>query len=66
MEHVLLIRYGEIHLKGLNRPFFENKLINNIKFAVRGMNASVKREQGRIYVSGIADEDVEEAPVMHM
>ncbi|MBQ2662500.1 MAG: tRNA 4-thiouridine(8) synthase ThiI [Clostridia bacterium] len=61
MEHVLLIRYGEIHLKGLNRPFFENKLINNIKFAVRGMNASVKREQGRIYVSGIADEDVEEA-----
>lgn len=61
MEHVLLIRYGEIHLKGLNRPFFENKLINNIKFAVKGMNASVKREQGRIYVSGIADEDVEEA-----
>ena len=61
MEHVLLIRYGEIHLKGLNRPFFENKLITNIKNAVRGMNATVKREQGRIYVWGIADEQVEEA-----
>ena len=27
MENVLLIRYGELHLKGLNRPFFERKLI---------------------------------------
>ena len=26
MEQVLLIRYDEIHLKGLNRPFFERKL----------------------------------------
>ena len=28
MEQVLLVRYGEIHLKGLNRPFFERKLIS--------------------------------------
>ena len=25
MEQVLLVRYGEIHLKGLNRPFFLKK-----------------------------------------
>lgn len=31
MENVLLIRYGEVHLKGLNRPYFERKLIERIK-----------------------------------
>ena len=31
MDRVILIRYGEIHLKGKNRRFFENKLIENIK-----------------------------------
>ena len=31
MEKVILIRFGEIFLKGKNRGFFEKKLINNIK-----------------------------------
>ena len=54
MEHVLLIRYDEIHLKGLNRPFFERKLINSIKCALSGLDADVKKEQGRIYVYGVS------------
>ena len=41
MERLILIRYGEIYLKGQNRPFFEKTLINNIKkpltFLVRGL-----------------------------
>lgn len=53
MENVLLIRYGEIHLKGLNRPYFERVLLERIKNALRGLNASIKREQGRIYAFGI-------------
>lgn len=44
MEHVLLIRYDEIHLKGLNRPFFERKLINSIKCALSALDADVKKE----------------------
>ena len=56
MEQVLLVRYGEIHLKGLNRPFFERKLIDGINNALRGFGAKVRREQGRIYVHGIAPE----------
>ncbi len=31
MDKIILIRYGEIHLKGKNRRFFENTLIANIK-----------------------------------
>ncbi len=61
MEQVLLVRYGEIHLKGLNRPFFERKLIDGINNALAGFHAKVRRDQGRIYVFGIAAESVEDA-----
>lgn len=61
MEQVLLIRYDEIHLKGLNRPFFERKLIEGIKHSLSGLNATVHKEQGRIFVYGIAAEDKDEA-----
>ncbi len=61
MENVLLIRYGEIHLKGLNRPFFERKLVEGIKNALCGLGATVRMEQGRIFVLGIKTENRDEA-----
>lgn len=51
MKRVILVRYGEIILKGLNRPVFEDKLVNNIKKALHGMGkVIVTKSQGRIYV----------------
>ena len=35
MRQVLLVRFGEVHLKGLNRPYFLKKLTDNVKRAVR-------------------------------
>ncbi len=61
MEMVLLVRYSEIHLKGLNRPFFEKQLVNAITRALKGMDAQVERAQSRIFVHGIAASRVEEA-----
>ena len=61
MEQVILIRVGEIHLKGLNRPFFENKLIEGISHALTGMDAQVKRDQGRFFVWGVSESRVPEA-----
>ena len=61
MERVILVRYTEIHLKGLNRPFFEAKLIENIKGALRGIHCKVHREQGRIYVTEISEDRFDEA-----
>ncbi len=61
LEQVLLVRYDEIHLKGLNRPYFERKLIEGIKHSLNGLNATVHREQGRIFVYGITAEDRDEA-----
>ena len=51
MEKVILVRYGEIMLKGLNRSSFEAKLIKNIKSALYGLGEiKVIKNQGRIYV----------------
>ncbi|HHV29673.1 MAG TPA: tRNA 4-thiouridine(8) synthase ThiI [Clostridium sp.] len=51
MKKVILVRYGEILLKGLNRPVFENKLINNIKRAIHKLGkVSIIKSQARIYI----------------
>ncbi len=62
METVLLIRYGEIHLKGLNRPFFESKLVNNVKHALRDIDGvKVTKEGSRLYARGIKNGEEERA-----
>lgn len=38
METAIIIRYGEIHLKGKNRGYFEKMLINNIKASLKSFN----------------------------
>lgn len=56
MEKIILVRYGEIILKGLNRPVFEEKLVGNIKKALYGLGKiEVIRSQGRIYVEPRVD-----------
>lgn len=51
MKKVILVRYGEIILKGLNRPVFEDKLMNNIKKSLYGLGkVNIIRSQARIYI----------------
>lgn len=50
MEPVLLVRYAEIHLKGLNRPYFERALVTEIEKALAQYTIRVVREQGRVFV----------------
>ena len=57
MQELLLVRYGEIFLKGLNRPYFIRSLVRKIRYAVRGMNAEVWIHDGRIFVRGFSDMD---------
>ncbi len=61
MEKVLLVRYAEIHLKGLNRPFFERLLVDRIKQALNPIRATVEREQGRVFVYGIPEENIQDS-----
>ena len=57
MREVLLVRYGEVFLKGQNRPFFLRKLVDHVKLAVQGVHGHVWLSDGRIYVSDYSDQD---------
>lgn len=51
MASVILVRYGEIGLKGKNRPAFERRLVENVRRALgSGAGAAVRNEYGRIVV----------------
>ncbi len=51
-ENMILVRYGEIGLKGKLRKKFENLLISNIErvLQIRGIQEEVSAEWGRIYI----------------
>jgi thiamine biosynthesis protein ThiI len=51
MQKIVLIRYDEIHLKGRNRGFFEQKLLNNLRCALNEIPCVVDKIQGRYTVS---------------
>ena len=61
MEPVLLVRYAEIHLKGLNRPYFERSLMKRIERALAPQRVRVVREQGRVFVFGVPEDGVDAA-----
>lgn len=49
---VILVRYGEIGLKGENRPAFENLLVRRVREALRGLaGLAVTKRPGRLLVS---------------
>ncbi len=53
MDKVILLRYGEIHLKGKNRGVFDNALIKNIEKVMYKIdeNAKISKVGGRYLVS---------------
>lgn len=54
-SEALLIRYGELGLKGANRPEFEKALANNLRIALANVpDLWVRRIRGRILVTGKA------------
>lgn len=65
MKKVIMIKYGEIYLKGNNRSFFENLLLKNIKYALFGMKATAKRVRTRYFVEDY-DENEEDKIVKRL
>lgn len=57
MREILLVRYGEVFLKGQNRPFFLRKLVDHVKAAVQEVHGHVWLSEGRIYLSDYTDQD---------
>jgi len=51
LDHLLLIRYGEIGLKGKNRHLFEDQLMRNVRAALgERLPGRVRRAYGRVFV----------------
>lgn len=51
MDQIILVKYGEISLKGKNRSQFEDLLIRNISHALKGMDYHrISKAYGRIYI----------------
>lgn len=57
MRELLLVRYGEIFLKGLNRPYFIRELVKKVKHAVKDLGGQVWVHDGRIFVSDFTDQE---------
>lgn len=60
MEKTILIRIGEIFLKGNNKGFFIATLKRNIATALKGIDCSVVSAQNRMYVEKYLDDDESE------
>ncbi len=55
MREILLVRFGEVHLKGLNRPQFLRALVENVRRAAKPYSGRVWMTDGRIYISDMTD-----------
>ncbi len=51
MDKVISVSVGEVALKKLNRSYFENKLIKNIKNVIKDLGkSSTYKDQGKIFI----------------
>jgi thiamine biosynthesis protein ThiI len=59
MTRILIVRYGEVALKGMNKPYFERVLEGRVRKSIDGMPGAdelkIERRNGLIVLSG-ADE----------
>ncbi len=60
MEKVIIIRYGEIFLKGKNKKFFENLLEKNIANAIKKYNCVIQKSRTRHFVEGFREQDLDD------
>ncbi|HTE03776.1 MAG TPA: THUMP domain-containing protein, partial [bacterium] len=53
----ILLRYGEIHLKGHNQRFFVDRLVRNVRESIADLgDAQVRHAFGRVLVDSPAEE----------
>lgn len=61
-KNIFIVRTGEVALKGMNKPFFEKKLVERIRANLRGLeDVQVNRNEGLIFIhsnKGIPKEEI--------
>ncbi len=63
MQEIILIKYGEMALKGMNKRSFEDVLVKNIKRRIKSLGKTeITRAQSTIYIKPLEENfDVDEA-----
>ena len=59
MNNVILLRFGELYLKGKNKGYFEKTLLKNIKYFLKGFDCNVIKISGRYLVKDFDDMDTQ-------
>ncbi|MBE5762923.1 MAG: tRNA 4-thiouridine(8) synthase ThiI [Clostridiales bacterium] len=59
MEKVIVLRIGEIFLKGKNKSYFDNMLINNLRKSLTGLDYKFRKSQNRYYLEEFKEEDLD-------
>lgn len=59
MKKVIIIRYGELYLKGKNKGFFARALETNIERALRGFTHEFVKQSGRYLVQNVYEDEVD-------
>lgn len=60
MKKVILLRFGELYLKGKNKGYFEKTLLNNIKETLKDFDLNVGKISGRYLVTNFDEMDYEQ------
>ena len=55
MRKLLMVRYGENYLKGLNRPYFLRALVSRVREAAKPFGGKVWLHDARVFVSDMND-----------
>ena len=64
MKKLVLVRYGEIILKGYNRPVFEDALVTNIRKAIENEGeVKISKAQATIYIEPMENDNQAEGIV---
>lgn len=58
MRKVILLRFGEIYLKGKNKGYFERVLLNNIKHSLNDYDCKIVKISGRYLVTDFDEMDL--------
>jgi len=54
LDRIISVSLGELVLKGLNRRYFEDKLIKNMRRVISDLGEyNIYKEQGKIYIEGL-------------
>ncbi|MCM1335208.1 MAG: tRNA 4-thiouridine(8) synthase ThiI [Bacteroides sp.] len=62
MNEVIMVKYGEIALKGLNKATFEDLLVKNIRRRLRSVGEfEYSRRQSTIYIRPLGEADLDRA-----